>query len=260
MQERPVITGFAHHGRLCRRDGRPANPGHYDLRFALHGDSLGKRACWTEDHLQISVSPGGFYSVVLGAETAIKPSYFDKGIRYLSVRILKKGEVQEETGTRLPFTGSLQQLEALGKSLHSRIEKLEESESDRSAQPSGAELAELIENLDARVQQLESERLSSIEKALQLIAHRLDQIDGAGKRLDLVEDKIEDIDGPDGDIVSLIDRMQAVEKVAPQLFDYLADESPVLELEALEERVRQLERDNLLQPHEKTTVAELNEA
>ena len=44
--------------------------------------------------------------------------------------------------------------------------------------------------------------------------------------MDRVEDRIKDIDGSDGDIVDLVERMHAVETVAPQLFDYLADENP----------------------------------
>ena len=80
------------------------------------------------------------------------------------------------------------------------------------------------------------------------ILERLDHIDGEGKRLEVVEDRVDDMDGPDGDIVDLIDRMKAVEAAAPQLFDYLADESPAMQLEALEARIRTLERDNLLAP------------
>jgi hypothetical protein len=256
----PVNTGFEHHGRLSRRDGRPANPGHYELRFALHGDPDGKRACWTEDHLHVTVSPGGFYSVLLGAQTPIKASYFDRGIRHLSVRILRKGEVESETGQRIPFTGRLHQLSVLGDKLDVRIEKLERAETTRGAQPSPEELAQTIEGLEHRVRLLESTRIGSLEQAIKLICQRLDLIDGEGKRLDLLEDRIEDIDGTDGDIVDLIERMHAVETVAPQLFDYLADENPAMELEALEARVLNLERDNLLQPSRTQPVQELSEA
>jgi len=255
-----VITGFEHHGRLCRRDGRPANPGHYDLRFALHGDPEGKRACWTEDHSHVAVAPGGFYTVLLGTDTPIKPSYFDKGVRHLSVRIVRKGEAEDETGQRVPFTGCLHQLISLGERLGERINKLEQGEAERGAQPSPAQLAETIEGLDLRIRRLESERLNNLERAVKLIIERLDLVDGEGKRMDLVEDRIEDIDGPDGDIVDLIERMHAVEVVAPQLFDYLADENPAMELEALEERVRKLERDNLLQPERSAAVHELGKA
>ena len=111
-----------------------------------------------------------------------------------------------------------------------------------------------------RVRLLESTRIGSLEQAIKLICQRLDLIDGEGKRLDLLEDRIEDIDGTDGDIVDLIERMHSVETVAPQLFDYLADENPAMELEALEARVLNLERDNLLQPSRTQPVQELSEA
>jgi hypothetical protein len=243
-----VIPGIEHHGRLCRRDGRPANPGHYELRFALHNDSQGKRSCWMEDHAKVHVAPGGFYTVLLGREIPIKPSYFDKGIRHLSIRVLRKGEPEEETGSRIPFTGTIHQLGALTEGLDRRIEKLEAAETARGAQPSQAELALGLEALDQRIRILETDRIENLEKWVHALAGRLLAIDGEGKRLDRSEDRIEDMDGSDGDIVDLIDRMRAVEIVAPQLFDYLADENPGMELEALTQRVLELERDNRLHP------------
>lgn len=255
-----MITGFEHHGRLCRRDGRPANPGSYDLRFALHGEKEGKRACWTEDHTEINVAPGGFFSVVLGREKTIKPSYFERGERYLSVRVLRKGEAENECTARIPFTGGLVCLQAAQGSIKTRIESLEAEHDERCGQPSPAELAQTIESLDIRIRRLESERLTALEKIVSTLSSRLDAIDGDGQRMDRVEDRIEDIDGSDGDIVDLVERMHAVETVAPQLFDYLADENPAMELEALEERVRRLERDNLLQPQDLRPVQELHKA
>jgi hypothetical protein len=99
--------------------------------------------------------------------------------------------------------------------------------------------------------------VTDLENLVKLLAERLLAVDGVGRRLDRAEDRIEDIDGGDGDIVSLIERMHAVEIVAPQLFDYLADENPAMELEALEQRVLHLERDNRLHP---TRVPKLNKA
>lgn len=243
-----MISGIAHQGRLCRRDGRPANPGHYALRFALHSEAQGKRSCWAEDHASVFVAPGGFFSVLLGQQTAIKPSYFDKGIRHLSVRILRKGDVEDETSARIPFTGSIQQLSALTEGLGQRLERLEAIETTRGADPQTPELAQSILNLHHRIHALESERLVDLENGVKALADRLVAVDGDGKRLDRAEDRIEDMDGEDGDITDLITRMHAVEIVAPQLFDYLADENPAMELEALEARVLELERDNRLQP------------
>jgi hypothetical protein len=243
-----VISGIAHQGRLCRRDGRPANPGHYALRFALHSESQGKRACWTEDHDNVLVAPGGFFSALLGQQTPIKPSYFDKGIRHLSVRILRKGEVEDETCARIPFTGSIHQLGALTQGLTQRLERLEAIETTRGAEPQTPALAQSIVNLDHRIRALESERIVQLETWVKTLADRLVAVDGDGKRLDRAEDRLEDMDGGEGDIVDLVTRMHAVEIVAPQLFDYLADENPAMDLEALEARVLDLERDNLLQP------------
>jgi hypothetical protein len=252
-----VIPGIEHHGRLCRRDGRPANPGQYELRFALHRDQVGKRSCWMEDHISVHVAPGGFYSVLLGQKKTIKPSYFDDGIRHLSVRILRKGEPEEETGNRTPFTGSIQQLGAMAEAQNQRIEQLESAETIRGAQTSPVVLDENLAALEQRVRTLETNRVTDLENLVKLLAERLLAVDGVGRRLDRAEDRIEDMDGADGDIVSLIERMHAVEIVAPQLFDYLADENPAMELEALEQRVLHLERDNRLHP---ARVPKLNKA
>jgi hypothetical protein len=255
-----VIPGIEHHGRLCRRDGRPANPGHYELRFALHSNDQGKRSCWMEDHAKVHVAPGGFYTVLLGQEIPIKASYFDQGIRHLSVRVLRKGEPEDETGSRIPFTGSIHQLGALTQGLDSRLEKLEAAETARGAQPSQTELAAGLEALNQRIRVLESERLENLEKWVSALADRLLSVDGEGKRMDLAEDRIEDIDGADGDVVHLIERMRAVEIVAPQLFDYLADENPAMELEALSQRVLELERDSRLHPGRFQRLSEGNKA
>ena len=243
-----MITGFVHHGRLFSTAGQPAGAGVYHLQFSLHGEPHGKRSCWTEQHAHVSVSEGGFFSVILGDQKTIKPSYFDRGPRYLSTRIVSHNEPQEEAGPRTPYTGSLLQLGAHHERQQGRLHKLEEAETERSQFPSPSEFAEALSALDLRVRRLEDTRLQNLEMAVKSILERLDQIDGEGKRLDVVEDRVDDMDGPDGDIVDLIDRMKAVEAAAPQLFDYLAEESPVMQLEAIEARVRTLERDNLLAP------------
>ena len=243
-----VITGFVHHGRLFSSAGQPAAAGMYHLQFSLHGEPHGKRSCWTERHTQVAVSEGGFFAVILGNEKAIKPSYFDRGPRYLSTRLVTNGEPEEEASPRTPYTGALLQLGANQERQHGRLGQLEQAEEERSNFPTAAEFTEALSALELRVRRLENTRLQNLEKAVQSIVERLDRIDGDGKRLDVVEDRVDDMDGPDGDIVDLIDRMKAVEAAAPQLFDYLADESPVMQLEALEARVRTLERDNLLAP------------
>ena len=243
-----MITGFVHHGRLFSAAGQPAAPGVYHLQFSLHGEPQGKRSCWTEQHPSVHVSDGGFFAVILGKQKAIKPSYFDRGPRYLSTRLVLHGEAGEERGARTPYTGALLQLGATQERQQTRLGLLEEAEEERSHSPSPAEFAEALAALEHRVHLLETSRLQNLEHAVQSILERLDRIDGEGKRLDRVEDRVDDMDGPDGDIMDLIDRMKAVEAAAPQLFDYLAEESPAMQLEALEARIRTLERDNLLAP------------
>ena len=249
-------SGFVHHGRLCRPDGQAAPAGLYELRFALHGETHGKRSCWSETLPNVKVSDGGFFAVILGHEKPIKPSYFDRGPRFLSTRVMVNGDLGEESGQRVPFTGNLMKVDAAQGQQHTRLGKLEESEEERSKHPSPAEFAQSLEALEFRIRRLESERIGVLEKTIQTILTRLDQIDGDGKRMDLVEDRVDDMDGPDGDIVDLIDRMRSVEAVAPQLFDYLAEETPAMELEALEARVLTLERDSLLLPSELADAAQ----
>ena len=243
-----MITGFVHHGRLCGPDGQPAKPGVYALQFSLHGEPHGKRSCWSERQAEVSVTHGGHFSVILGQQKPVKPSYFDRGPRYLSTRIVTGEEIGEERSPRTPYTGSLLQVGKAQENAEGRLGRLEEAEEERSNYPSAAEFSKALAALELRIQRLESRRILDLETTIQSILTRLDQIDGEGKRLDRVEDRVDDMDGPDGDIEDLIERMRAVEAAAPQLFDYLAEDTPEMQLEALEARVRSLERDNLLAP------------
>ena len=88
MVSSPGITGgdmqgrFEFHGRLCRSDKRPANPGLYHLQFQIHGqprDSQRDKIYWEEVIEKVEVVPGGFYRVVLGQGEPVDPVIFSRG-------------------------------------------------------------------------------------------------------------------------------------------------------------------------------------
>ena len=107
-----MITGFEHHGRLCRRDRRPANPGSYDLRFCPSRRKRKENEPAGRKTTLKSTSRPVVFSLLSSVEKTIKPSYFERGERYLSVRVLRKGEAENECTARIPFTGGLVCLQA----------------------------------------------------------------------------------------------------------------------------------------------------
>ena len=110
---------FEFHGRLCRSDKRPANPGVYHLQFQLHGqprDSQRDKLYWEEVIEKVEVVPGGFYRVVLGQTVPVDPATFSRGVRWMSVRVVRAGKLDEEHGVRIPMIGhSFRLYSSLGK-------------------------------------------------------------------------------------------------------------------------------------------------
>jgi hypothetical protein len=202
-----LVTGIEYHGRLARRDGRPANPGTYDLRFALHSDERIKRSCWTEDHTSVVVAPGGFFTVVLGLTKPIKAEYFSTGPRWASVRIVRRGELEGETGPRVPVLGGVVCLEQHTRRVVSRLSRLEEIATESARGPQALEMQETIEALHTRLGQLEDGRLDQVETLLRELSLRVKALDGDGRRMELLEERVDELDGPSGEIQELSERL-----------------------------------------------------
>lgn len=207
-----MLKGIEYHGRLARRDGRPANPGTYTLRFALHSDETTRRANWTEDHPEVQVNPGGFFTVILGMATPMSADTFKKGPRWLSVVVVRKSEPGEETVPRVPLTGGeLLLLDALER-LEKRVAQLEAFQQHREEMPSPIRLADRLEHVEGQVTIVADGDLPSMARRLERLAARLDAIDEDDGRLDRIEDRLEDIDGEDGDLIDLNERVDQLEK------------------------------------------------
>jgi len=224
---------FEFHGRLCRSDKRPANPGVYHLQFQLHGqprDSQRDKLYWEEVIEKVEVVPGGFYRVVLGQTVPVDPATFSRGVRWMSVRVVRAGKLDEEHGVRIPMIGhSFRLYSSLGK-LGARLEEVEtRAQALASASPKVEQfqtrvnrIVEALEGVHARLVPIEAAtELNAVIRRVESLTGRLDVIDADGGRLDKVEFEIEDIVGPDGDVVDLNERMDRLEGKAPELIKTL---------------------------------------
>lgn len=196
------------HGRLCRADGRPANPGVYELQFRLHPGREGEATLWEEVVNDVPVAPGGYYHTVLGLAHPLRPTLFDGHPRWLSVRVLRDGRLGEEVSERIPVLGqSVQAAERHGQ-LEARLAAME-------GRPTGADprVNKRLRVLRKHVRRLlagDGPHLALAER-LDALEARLSRIDGEEGRITRIEDELEDIAGPDGDLADLTERVDVVE-------------------------------------------------
>ena len=87
----------------------PGQSGLYHLQFQLHGqprDSQRDKIYWEEVIEKVEVVPGGFYRVILGQTLAeVDPATFSRGVRWMSVRVVRGGKLDDEHGIRVPMIG-----------------------------------------------------------------------------------------------------------------------------------------------------------
>jgi hypothetical protein len=210
-----VVHALELHGRLCRKDGRPANPGAYDLLFRLHRDAETDDALWEDTLHGVGVVAGGYFHAILGERTALGPHLFDGTPRYLSTRIVRNGRSSEEAADRVPLLGGLIRVGDGLVELAQRVATLE------SAAPAGpAETATVRHRLIVlrrRLRRIEGGGgvLAPLVARLLAIEARLDRIDGSEGRIAHLEDELEDLVGPDGDVVDLGDRLDRLEGRSP---------------------------------------------
>lgn len=208
---RGIVHGLEYHGRLCRRDGRPANPGRYELVFSFHADPRIQRSSWSETQQDVEIAPGGFFHVVLGVQVPIDPRQFDDRPRWVATRIIRGGRVEDETGPRAVVLGTQLQLVRFTDKALGRIDTLEGHVETLRAGPSKAELKTQTDALSLALQKLEAGELARVRALVDAFDGRLTPLDRDGGRVDLLEDRLEDLDGPDGDIVDVNDRMDLIQ-------------------------------------------------
>lgn len=210
-----MVHAIEFHGRLCRADGRPANPGAYDLRFRLHASRDGEASLWEDEVRGVPVAPGGYYHTVLGTGNALRPQLFDGSPRFLGVQVLRDGRPDEEIGDRVPVLGFLLKVAEGLHEVQGRVAALE-AKAPPEGLPDAATVVKRIRSLRRRVQRMEvgESGLVGIHVRLAEIEKRLVRLDGEDGRVSRIEDELEDIVGPDGDVVDLVERMDALERRA----------------------------------------------
>lgn len=248
-----MYTLIEFHGRLSRSDKRPANPGRYDLLFQLHPSGEGSASLWSESLKGVEVAPGGFYYVTLGQKTPLSASLFNAEPRWLSVRVIAGGKRSDEHSSRVPVLGQLISLADMVQQIDARVQQVESAltgiGSPRSGRREGgpAQLREWAQELADRLQALEENGGGARGGQVEQLFLRLEAIDGEEGRLTHLEDELEDIVGPDGDLVDLNERMDLLEDRAPDLIANLRareGESGKERLKGIDESIRGL-RDRL---------------
>ena len=204
-----------HHGRLARSDGREVAAGQFDLQFRLHLRSEGAAAIWEETHRAVSVRAGGHYSVLLGEAQSFDESSFDEP-RWLGVYVCRDGS-GVEVGHRVQLTGASVRLYWALQSLAVRVAAAEVVTAGRftSRENVDPEARTRILQVHRRLKRVEQAaigvaRVGGAVAELQVRVRLLDDEDRG--RVVLLEDEVRDIVGPDGDILDLIERVEALER------------------------------------------------
>ena len=222
-------------GRLSRADKRPANPGSYCLQFQLHGqarDSKRDKVYWEEVLESVEVAPGGFYRVVLGRTQPVNGKVFGRGVRWMSVRVVRSGTLDDENGSRSPVVGQDVRLYASVETINKKIEGLQAGLKEVTSSSPKMEqfqtrfnrLTENLAGLNSRVVSIESGvEIAAIVRRVESLTDRLTSLDKDDGRLDRVEDELQDLIGPDGDVIDLNERMDRLEGRAPELIRHLKE-------------------------------------
>ncbi len=248
---------FEFSGRLCRSDKRPANPGLYQLQFQLHGqpkDGQRDKVYWEEVLEKVEVAPGGFYSVVLGQQEPVDPATFSRGVRWLSVRVVRAGSLDEETGPRSPIMGHWFRIYASLDRIDARLEDFEVAASSiREGQArldelegSMDDMASALASIHARLVPIETgTEINAVVRRVETLSERMGALDKEDGRVDRLEMELEDLVGPDGDVVDLNERMDRIEGQAPDLIARLRsrqrEDSDLSGLAALREQLTALQ-------------------
>ncbi len=201
------------HGRIGRGDGR-LSAGRLDLVFRLFPARDGNGALWEEAHAGVAVAPTGSFHVVLGLRRPLHADIFGDGPRWLGVCI-NDGQAVTEASERVPVLGTQVQLAEAVSQLAERLDRLDGPVNLPAAEKVDAEARRRVIKLHRRLRAIEhgggifgplAARVSTHEARL----GRLD--DEEHGRVIRIEDELEDVVGPDGDIIDLIERVEALER------------------------------------------------
>lgn len=206
-------------GRIGRSDGKLVAAGRFDLAFRIFSDRDGNTVLWAEDHDDVPVAVGGSFHVVLGMQQALVARVFSVTPRWLAVSIRKDDQLIE-AGDRVPILGAAVRIADELSALRDTMEESVRGQAEPTLPfPSG-------ENIDAPARR----RLIKLHRRLSRIEHgeglltgirtRLAAVETRLQRLDdddhgrvvRLEDEVEDIVGPDGDILDLLERIEALEQ------------------------------------------------
>lgn len=209
-----------YHGRFCRADGRPANPGSYQFRFALYEGADGSTRVWEETHQGVRVAAGGFYHVLLGAQNPLPEDCFKGEPLWLAVQQIRSSKVGDEVGKRVPLLA--QGLRAIEISMRTekRMDEFETllrrsgllpDEGDVESEPWALRVIGLGEELDALALRLgEAEKSGGRQgerQRLQALSDRVEALARLEDRVLNIEDEIEEIVGSEGDLAELTERL-----------------------------------------------------
>ncbi|MFT5681587.1 MAG: hypothetical protein ACI8RZ_002493 [Myxococcota bacterium] len=214
--------GIEFRGRLSRSDRRPANPGQYDLIFQIFPKSGSRRMLWSETISGVEVRSGGFFDVILGQITPMAADLFAQSPRWLAVQVSRAGHPDGEHSPRVPLLGDGLRLQVQLSELSDRLKHLEDAFIEENA----AGRSSRLRALPRRIQQIYSDirrtqdRLTTLEGSEELVAlveeiatlaGGLARLSAPAGRLTRIEDELEDLIGPQGDVVDLNERMDALE-------------------------------------------------
>ncbi len=201
------------HGRIGRGDVRQVAD-RLDLVFRLHTARDGDACLWEEIHNGVDITPAGAFHVVLGLRRPLHADIFAEAPRWLAVCTAHGGTV-EEAASRVPLLGAEVQLAAAVQDLEERLERLGGPVELPAAAKVDAEARRRIIRLHRRLRRLEEGGGVLGPIGLRVAAHesRLGRLDDdEDGRVIRLEDELEDLVGPDGDIIDLTERLEAMER------------------------------------------------
>ena len=202
-------------GRLGRTDGRDVAAGRIDLRFRLHLAQEGAAHLWEERHADVRIASGGGYSVLLGSGAALEAGLFEED-RWLGV-YLERGDGAVEVGDRVPLTGVTLRLADQLRALNARMDATDAMTADRSPfEGDGVDVParRRVLKLHRRLRKLErgDGLLARLDVRIRELEARVSRLDDTERgRVLRLEDEVDDIVGQDGDIVDLLERVEALE-------------------------------------------------
>jgi len=199
---------LAFHGQL---PAAPTDTHRVSLELRVYATAAGGKPLWAERQRAVMLHPGGVLRLILGSVRPLPVDLFDRFPRWLEVQ-----PDGAEPGPRVALLGSEIRLEARiaaleagrpGGALSARVDQLE-GLLHRQASAT-RRLRDGFDHLHDQVTGLrEDPLLGQLRVELEALSARLDAL--TADRLQRIEDELEDLVGPDGDVVDLDARLDAL--------------------------------------------------